>query len=136
MVQSLTEAKKQLNGKVTAISSELESAKLASTQAQEESKKQQAELQTKTKEHQTLQQQSISAKNIQANLQNNVNALKKKVEDMEKSKTEITNAMQSAANNHRMEMESLRKNTEGAMGEELTKARRGPLQRLHLHPVV
>merc|ERR1719339_393444 len=78
----------------------------------------------KTKEHQTLQQQSISAKNIQANLQNNVNALKKKVEDMEKSKTEITNAMQSAANNHRMEMDSLRKNTEGAMGEELTKSRR------------
>ena len=33
-------------------------------------------------------------------------------------------AMQSAANNHRMEMESLKKNTEGAMGEELTKARR------------
>jgi len=124
MVQSLTAAKKQLDVKVAAIGSELETAKQASTQAQDEAKKQQAELQTKTKEHQTLQQQSISAKNIQANLQNNVNALKKKVEDMEKSKTEITNAMQSAANNHRMEMESLKKNTEGAMGEELTKARR------------
>ena len=123
-VQSLTAAKKQLDVKVAAIGSELETAKQASTQSQEESKKQQAELQTKTKEHQTLQQQSISAKNIQANLQNNVNALKKKVEDMEKSKTEITNAMQSAANNHRMEMESLKKNTEGAMGEELTKARK------------
>ena len=124
MVQSLTAAKKQLDVKVAAITTELETSKQASAQAQEEAKKQQAELQTKTKEHQTLQQQSISAKNIQANLQNNVNALKKKVEDMEKSKTEITNAMQSAANNHRMEMESLRKNTEGAMGEELTKARR------------
>merc|ERR1719209_2565862 len=69
-----------------------------------------------------MQQQSLSAKNIQANLQSNVNALKKKVEEMEKTK--MTNAMQSAANNHRMEMESLKKNTEGAMGEELTKSRR------------
>merc|ERR1719412_2428625 len=86
--------------------------------------KQQLELQTKAKEHQILQQQSLSAKNIQANLQSNVNALKKKVEEMEKAKTEMTNAMQAAANNHRMEMESLKKNTEGAMGEELTKAKR------------
>jgi len=90
----------------------------------EEAKKQQTELQTKAKEHQILQQQSLSAKNIQANLQSNVNALKKKVEEMEKAKTEMTNAMQAAANNHRMEMESLKKNTEGAMGEELTKAKR------------
>ena len=54
----------------------------------------------------------------------NVNALKKKVEDMERSKAEITTAMQSATNNHRMEMESLKKNTEGTMGEELAKVRR------------
>ena len=124
MVQSLTAAKKQLDTKVAAITTELETSKQASAQAQEEAKKQQAELQTKTKEHQTLQQQSVSAKNIQSNLQSNINMLKKKVDDMEKAKTEITTAMQSAANNHRMEMESLKKNTEGAMGEELTKARR------------
>ena len=54
----------------------------------------------------------------------NVNALKKKVEDMERSKAEITTAMQSATNNNRMEMESLKKNTEGTMGEELAKVRR------------
>ena len=124
MVRSLTAAKKQLDIKMAAITTELETSKQAAAQAQEEAKKQQAEVLTKTKEHQTLQQQSLSAKNIQANLQNNVNALKKKVEDMEKAKTEMNNAMQSAANNHRMEMESLKKNTEGAMGEELTKAKR------------
>jgi len=124
MVQSLTAAKKQLDTKVIAITTELETSKKTATQAQEEAKKQQLELQTKAKEHQIMQQQSLSAKNIQANLQSNVNALKKKVEEMEKAKTEMTNAMQSAANNHRMEMESLKKNTEGAMGEELTKAKR------------
>ena len=41
---------------------------------------------------------------------------------MEKAKAEMTNAMQSAANNHRLEIESLKKNLEGLMGEELTKA--------------
>merc|ERR1719284_314142 len=123
-VQSLTAAKKQLDTKMIALTTELETSKKTATQALEEAKKQQSELQTKAKEHQIMQQQSLSAKNIQANLQSNVNALKKKVEEMEKAKTEMTNAMQAAANNHRMEMESLKKNTEGAMGEELTKARR------------
>merc|ERR1719284_727879 len=123
-LQSLTAAKKQLDTKMIALTTELETSKKTATQAQEEAKKQQSELQAKAKEHQILQQQSLSAKNIQANLQSNVNALKKKVEEMEKAKTEMTNAMQAAANNHRMEMESLKKNTEGAMGEELTKAKR------------
>ena len=45
------------------------------------------------KEHQILQQQNLSAKNIQANLQSTINALKKKIEDMEKAKAEMTNAM-------------------------------------------
>merc|ERR1719474_2356493 len=99
MVQSLTAAKKQLDTKVIAITTELETSKKTASQAQEEAKKQQSELQTKAKEHQILQQQSLSAKNIQANLQSNVNVLKKKVEEMEKAKTEMTNAMQSAANN-------------------------------------
>ena len=79
MVRSLTAAKKQLDIKVAAITTELETSKQAAAQAQEGAKKQQAEVLAKTKEHQTLQQQSVSAKNIQANLQNNVNALKKKV---------------------------------------------------------
>ena len=60
--------------------------------------------------HLTLQQQSVSAKNIQANLQSNIKILNKKVDDM--------------TNNHRMEMELLRKNTEGAMREKVAKARR------------
>ena len=53
-----------------------------------------------------------------------MNTLKKKFEDMEKAKAEMTNAMQCAANNHRLEIESLKKNTEGAIGEELTRTRR------------
>ena len=43
---------------------------------------------------------------------------------MERSKAEMVTAMQSAATQHRVEMESLKKNTEEAMREELTKARR------------
>ena len=87
----------------------------------EEFKKVQEEKVKLTQTVQSLTTQSVSAKNIQANL---VSDLKKKVDAMERSKAEMVTAMQSAATQHRVEMELLKKNSEEAMREELTKARR------------
>ena len=97
-VQSLTTGKAEQDAKLAALTNLLEISKQAAAQAQEEANKQQAELLTKTKEHQFLQQQSASAKNIQAHLQSNVNALKKNICDMEKTKMDITYSMNSEAN--------------------------------------
>merc|ERR1719209_2044647 len=124
MVQSLTAAKKGLDAKLTSQVQDLERVKQLAAAREEENKKIQAELKERTKEQQTLQQQNVSAKNIQANLQNNNNALKKRLEDMEKAKTEMTGAMQAAANNHRTAMEAMKKDSEGATTEELTKVRK------------
>ena len=124
MVQSLTAAKKGLDAKLTSQVQDLERVKQLAATREEENKKIQAELKERTKEQQTLQQQNVSAKNIQANLQNNNNALKKRLEDMEKAKTEMTAAMQAAANNHRTAMEAMKKDSEGATTEELTKVRK------------
>ena len=124
MVQSLTAAKKGLDAKLTSQVQDLERVKQLAAAREEENKKIQAELKERTKEQQTLQQQSASAKNIQANLQNNNNALKKRLEDMDKAKTEMTAAMQAAANNHRTAVEAMKKDSEGATTEELTKVKK------------
>ena len=69
----------------------------------EEFKKVKEEKVKLTQTVQSLTTQSVSAKNIQANL---VSDLKKKVDAMERSKAEMVTAMQSAATQHRVEMES------------------------------
>ena len=83
-VQNLTAGKAQLEAKLSALTTELEKSKQATVQAYEVGKIQEAELQKKMREQQTKQQQSMSAKSIQIfNLQNNVNALNKKNNEME-----------------------------------------------------
>ena len=85
-VQRLTVDKAQLNANLEALTTELEKSKQATEQTRKEGKIREAELQEKMREQQTMQQQSMSAKSIQIfNLQNNVNALNKQINEVTSS---------------------------------------------------
>ena len=81
-VSNLEGEKKQFEEKVTSLSKELDSVKTQITTLQEEKKKVAIETQEKLKELFTLKRDNTSAKNIQANLQREVNGHKKKVEEL------------------------------------------------------
>ena len=123
MVQDLTAAKKNQDVKMAAIKAELGGLKQNTAHAQEEAKKLQVELKTKMNEHETLQEQNARSNDLQVSLQSNVDALKKKVSDMEEAMTLMTNTMQSAANNHKIEKDSL-KSKAGSMRKELMTIRK------------
>lgn len=125
-LNSVSAEKRQLDEKLTGQTKELETAKQQLTVAQQQAKKHQFELQEKTKEHTIAKRDSMSAKNVHANLQRENNTLKKKAEDLEKSKTDLNNSIISTANKHKQELAKAKKDAEDskAGGEDLVKVKK------------
>merc|ERR1712059_134827 len=91
-----------------------------------EGKKSATDLQEKVKELQRISQQSAGSKNIQANLQRQVNELKKKTEELEKNKQEVNNSLTAAGNKHKQEIAKLKKEADDsrAGNEDITKVKK------------
>ena len=105
-LQNLIVNKQNLETKIIAQGKEMEMIRQQLAQSEEEAKTYQAML-----------LQSAAARNIQENLENNIDTFKKHVEDLERTKTELNNAVTAAANNHRNAMDSLRKDTDAELNK-------------------
>jgi nucleoprotein TPR len=93
MATTFKKEKMALVDKVNGMTKELTEAKQAATAAEQEAKKGQAELQEKLKENKSLITTQTTYKNAHQNMTRQNADLKKKIEELEKSKQETTNAL-------------------------------------------
>merc|ERR1712142_921445 len=104
--------KKLLEDKLNGITKDLDASKQQLLTCQQESKKNHSELQEKIKEFTILKRDSVTAKNVQANLQREINTLKKKVEELEKAKVDLNNSISATNNKHKQELLKAKKEVE------------------------
>merc|ERR1719233_500735 len=125
-LNTVTVEKKQLEEKVGGQTKDLEAMRQQLNVAQQDAKKHLAELQEKGKEYQIAKRESMSAKNVQANLQREINNLKKKVEELEKSKADLNSTILTAANKHKQDIAKAKKEAEDSKigGDDLVKVKK------------
>ena len=111
-VKSLEAEKKQVEEKFSNQSKEFEAVRQQCTSLHQEKNKMATDIQEKLKELATTKKENSTAKNIQANLQREINGLKKKTEEIVKT--------------HNMEMAKMKKDAEEnkAGGEEVNNLRK------------
>ena len=93
LATSLKKEKMAVVEKVNNLSKELSEAKALASSAEQEAKKGQAELQEKLRENKTLVSAQTTYKTAHHNLAKQNTELKKKVDDLEKAKTETTTSL-------------------------------------------
>jgi len=125
-LNTMTVEKKQLEEKVGGQTKDLEAMRQQLIVAQQDAKKHLAELQEKGKEYQIAKRESMSAKNVQANLQREINNLKKKVEELEKTKADLNSTISTAANKHKQDIAKAKKEAEDSKigGDDLVKVKK------------
>jgi len=125
-LNSVSAEKRQLEEKLSGQTKDLEAARQQMTVAQQEAKKHSTELQEKVKEHQVAKRESLTAKNVQANLSREINTLKKKVEELEKAKVDLNSSILANATKHKQELVKAKKDAEEnkAGGDDLAKVKK------------